>query len=1006
MTIANMTQRVVAVLVIVLARLLASDALAADQWWDTGTAAGIQAGSSTWDTNVAAWAPSSGGATSLAVWTNGNNAWFSTSYSGANTALVNGVTVNQLLFSGSSGANYLNAGSGALNLTSNLLYYGCGSGFFNTDINLASNGVWLVQNGQLYVNGRINGPSATITKAGYSDLSVSNVTPNSLAGCTILNGSITILNWGTPLGTGPITLGGLQAFNSVGGVSEQWNGAPYLTISSPTANQTTTFGDLIVKSGALSMGAPANITNTVNFGTLTRSGNGALFFQQSGAGKRSVFFSGGTTLVNGILPPWIFGGDFMTYSSASGMMNVTYASSFNPAISTQVVYTGSSTSLAASQTSYAFRAYFNALDLNGKTLTLGDGALAGLSLDNGQITNGQANGSLIFNAAEALVWCGRSGTLIATPIGGSAYLNLNGTVAGATLTISNSALYGGGPISVSGVPQGLNLTLWPTADVTLNNGLTITAGGKITKDGACALTLRGTNVINSAGTLAVNAGALVLSGATSTNNGTVNVGGSAATLSLTNSAGMPGSVTVNVGPAAGNNGNVLQLTDSSLGSAPYTPAWNIGATAGAISNKLTATRSQLACGALTVGNQTSNNTVAVTGPNAFWTFNGKNVFVGFGYGGNGMLVDGGGAAGGAVLTNINVLDVGYENTANQHSIGNSLVITNGGQVYPQNSLTVGYYASGANASCDSNSLTVTSSGSLLDAANQNVAIGGPSASNNALTVANGAQTLRIATLTVGGSSTNNSALVSGGGLLEATALIAGPGAGNSISNMGGVFQFTTANPTITPNRPANTIAITNGVISFRGINNADVKANWNNTLTNISFAGNNAFRLNNATNVATGQAYTFAVGLGATNYTRLELLNGSLYRGGDVTIGTNGSLLVSNGASTIGGNVTFDPTATLSVDLSSTNNYGVLVAQSNVTLSGCALNISLGSAPVPGSSFMIISNAVGYTTNSFATNSQWVAVNGTNYLLRVHTSASGATVTCNLLTTGTRIILL
>ena len=82
-----------------------------------------------------------------------------------------------------------------------------------------------------------------------------------------------------------------------------------------------------------------------------------------------------------------------------------------------------------------------------------------------------------------------------------------------------------------------------------------------------------------------------------------------------------------------------------------------------------------------------------------------------------------------------------------------------------------------------------------------------------------------------------------------------------------------------------------------------------------------------------------------------------------------------------------------------------MLFRSNVTLGNCALNVNLGSAPVPGSSFNIISNSAGQTLGSFGSSSQVQTVNGTNYILRVNTTTSGATVTCNLQTRGLCIII-
>ena len=76
-------------------------------------------------------------------------------------------------------------------------------------------------------------------------------------------------------------------------------------------------------------------------------------------------------------------------------------------------------------------------------------------------------------------------------------------------------------------------------------------------------------------------------------------------------------------------------------------------------------------------------------------------------------------------------------------------------------------------------------------------------------------------------------------------------------------------------------------------------------LVKMTFQGNNAFRLNNATNTAGVATYTFDTGLGATNYARLELVNGNTaWRSTRLTIGSGGSMLVSNTRATISGLVT------------------------------------------------------------------------------------------------------
>ena len=271
-------------------------------------------------------------------------------------------------------------------------------------------------------------------------------------------------------------------------------------------------------------------------------------------------------------------------------------------------------------------------------------------------------------------------------------------------------------------------------------------------------------------------------------------------------------------------------------------------------------------------------------------------------------------------------------------------------------------------------------------------------SNSALTMANGSL-----------NNAGGTVAIQNGGLLEANTFTQPSG---TMTNSGGIYQFSTVTPTLS-RTTVDTIVLTNGTISFRAVTNADVFANWpgGNQITNILYQGVNVFRLNAASNTAAkSQTYTFASNLGATNYARLELLNGSLYRGSNVTIGSGGSLLVSNGVSTIGGALSFASDATLNVDISTTNGFSCLVAQTNVNLNGCTLNVNVGPAPVIGTPFMIISNtSAGATSGQFANGTRWVTptINGTNYVVMINTadgSGNDVVLTTRVQTRGARVI--
>ena len=124
------------------------------------------------------------------------------------------------------------------------------------------------------------------------------------------------------------------------------------------------------------------------------------------------------------------------------------------------------------------------------------------------------------------------------------------------------------------------------------------------------------------------------------------------------------------------------------------------------------------------------------------------------------------------------------------------------------------------------------------------------------------------------------------------------------------------------------------------------------------WAGTNTFRLNSATNSGTiDQTYTFAPGT-ATNFARLELVNGSTYRNGRVTIGANGSLYLSGGASTISSVLTAAPSSTLEFNLANTNAPACLLSTTNVYLNNCTLQLDLANPPILNTQFMIISNSL------------------------------------------------
>jgi T5SS/PEP-CTERM-associated repeat protein len=239
---------------------------------------------------------------------------------------------------------------------------------------------------------------------------------------------------------------------------------------------------------------------------------------------------------------------------------------------------------------------------------------------------------------------------------------------------------------------------------------------------------------------------------------------------------------------------------------------------------------------------------------------------------------------GAVFHSTGDLYVGYTNSA-----GSSLLVSNGAVVSSLTGIGVGMRAG------NSGTILVTGPGSILR--NLQMTMGSISAGSNSWSLGSG------------------SIVVTNGGTLEGNYLRSGYLSSGGISNLGGIYQFFSNSPVIEANT-AGTILLNGGAISFRDVANANVKGNWGvgatgRGLTNLTFVGNNTFRLNNSSTTNAGQEYVFDAGRGATNYVGLEMVNGNTaWRSAWLAIGPGGSLLVSNttadiyGALTNSGNIT------------------------------------------------------------------------------------------------------
>jgi hypothetical protein len=255
---------------------------------------------------------------------------------------------------------------------------------------------------------------------------------------------------------------------------------------------------------------------------------------------------------------------------------------------------------------------------------------------------------------------------------------------------------------------------------------------------------------------------------------------------------------------------------------------------------------------------------------------------------------------------------------------------------------------------------------------------------------NGGQVFSAGTLSVGTGqiASNNTVTVTNGGLLQCSSISMGtasmPGSGNRVTIGGGILQFTTGNPVITNNNAdaaSSRVAINNGTVSYRLSSGVmDLTNNWSGTGngiggTNVAWSGSNALRLNNstATNTLAG-GYTFANNLGSTNYTRLELVNGTnMVKGAGITFdgAHGGTLMLSNTVASFpcGVAMTGGATNILAGPVTVLSNFTIgadAVINWNYSGSGSdAIQVKNGTLMLPSSATL---NVVGMPGSIWATN--------------------------------------
>ncbi len=376
-------------------------------------------------------------------------------------------------------------------------------------------------------------------------------------------------------------------------------------------------------------------------------------------------------------------------------------------------------------------------------------------------------------------------------------------------------------------------------------------------------------VVTGPGSLWTNSGFLMIgyasSGSANGNSLTVSDGGKVQTtfgnIGESNSTGNSatvignGSIWTNTGALSlgvsnGSTGNSLMISN---GGSVYNTVGSIGLNGALNTARVSDTNSLWRNTILYVGFASRNNQLIIS--------NGASVISSTGYVGNSAAASNNTAivtGAGSTWSNTLRFIVGQSGQANQ------LIITNGGTVFATNGV-VGGAASGQG------SITLSGTNSLLKLFS-----------------------LHLGTNSV--SSGTGSLFMNDGAVLEGTNFVTGFNNSGAITNQGGILQFFTSTPTLVTNT-VDSIILTNATLSYRNVSNADI---FNTQVSNISFQGNNTFRLNNSTNSSI-TSYTFGTNNGNL-YQHLTLYNNATrWQSTAFTMGSGGILSISNTTATVSG---------------------------------------------------------------------------------------------------------
>jgi len=316
--------------------------------------------------------------------------------------------------------------------------------------------------------------------------------------------------------------------------------------------------------------------------------------------------------------------------------------------------------------------------------------------------------------------------------------------------------------------------------------------------------------------------------------------------------------------------------------------------------------------------RTAGNAVVVTGAGSVWTnsggasagwkgsFNRLDVADGGTVVADGMTV---GTFAGANSNRVTVSGAGsFLRIVSNLEMGrqgkeNTLTVTNGARMYGRYCL-VGSFTNG-------NRAVVSGPGTRWEYFTLTL---GKTGNDNRLEITDGAEVAgpaapsQYSVLSVGSvaGATGNRITVDAGCLLEANNMIV-TNEGNTIVNYGGIYQFSSATPSLTTNGLASVspIVLTNGIISFRAVANAPLGPGTH--LTRIAYQGDNGYRLNGATNASVA-SYTFDAVANTGDPARFQrlILTGvnPRWQGTALTFGAGGAMRVESAQASVGAAVT------------------------------------------------------------------------------------------------------